>query len=476
MKFEEYRKYDAIGLADLVRTKQVSALDLLETAIRRVEDTNAELNAVVQKLYDSARTAIEQGLPTGPFHGVPLLLKDTMSSLAGTVTQVGCQFLADNVANEDGELVARYKRAGFVIFGKTNVPELELSSSTEPALYGPAHNPWDLSRSTGGSSGGAAAAVASGMVPVAHGGDGGGSIRVPSAHCGVFGLKPTRGRTPSGPGECMPRGGLSVAHVITRTVRDSAAILDASDGYELGAPYAAPPKARPYLQEVSITPRKLRVALVTRPFIDVPVHDECTSAALAAADQLRSLGHDVVDAHLEAGIPSWREGPTILVATYLRRVLEDRAAMLGRELRPDDLEPLTWNRLIKAGGFSGVEYLRALKIVHSIGQRVASFMADYDLILTPATPSPPFQLGVMSMSSTDVSAVAAASAESIGYSQFFNAAGNPAASLPWTINKEGLPIGVQLVARFADEATLLQVSAQLEMANPWAGRIPPLFN
>jgi len=474
MQFDEYRKFDATGLAGLVRNKEVSALELLEAAILRVEQINPALNAVVQKLYDHGRQAIEQGLPDGPFRGVPFLLKETLSSLAGTVSPVGCRFLAANKVEQDAELIARYKRAGFVIFGKTNVPELEMSSSTESALYGPAHNPWNTTYSTGGSSGGAAAAVASAMVPAAHGGDGGGSIRVPSAHCGVFGLKPTRGRTPSGPGEGLPRGGLSVAHVITRTVRDSAAILDASDGYELGAPFASPPKTRPYVQELAARPRKLRIALVSKPFIDVPVHADCLNAAQGAAGLLQKLGHSVEQAELEAGIPGWRMGPTVLVATYLRRLLEDKAAARGTALRPDDVEPLTWNRLVTSGAVTGVEYLRAQKIIHTIGQRVARFMLDYDLILTPATPRPPFPLGIMSMSSKDADAVAAASAASVGYSQFFNAAGNPAASIPWCINGQGLPIGIQLAARFADEALLFQVAAQLEEANPWNDRTPML--
>src|SRR5215831_428996 len=316
--FAEFERYDAIGLATLVRDKQISASELLDAAIERVESRNAAVNAVVSRLYDEARRAIDAGLPDGPFTGVPFLLKDIGATLAGTATTLGSRMFATFVADHDSELVARYRRSGLAIFGKTNTPEFGIVSTTEPQLFGPTKNPWNLAHSPGGSSGGAAAAVASGMVPAAHGNDGGGSIRIPASCCGLFGLKPTRARTPMGPDVGEGWGGMAVSHAITRTVRDSAALLDATAGPDVGDPYWAPPPARPFLEEVGVDPGRLRIAVCTEPWNGSLVDAECKEAVAAAAPSSPEL---LRGGHREAGVGKRQTVP-------ISRVETDRAAEL----------------------------------------------------------------------------------------------------------------------------------------------------
>lgn len=292
----EFDSYDGLGLADLVRRGDVSAGELLDIAIARVEAGNPELNAVVSRLYDQARAAVAAGLPEGPFTGVPYLLKDLGAHFTGAVTTFGSALFKDFVADHDSEITVRLRRVGLVIFGKTNTPEMGLAASTEPRLFGPTRNPWSLDHSSGGSSGGSAAAVAAGMVPMAHATDGGGSIRIPASCCGLFGLKPTRARNPMGPDAGEGWGGASVGHAVTRTVRDSAALLDATSGPDIGDPYWAPPPARPFLQEVGRDPGRLRIAITTRPWNGQPVDPECVEAALAAGRLGERLGHQVEEA------------------------------------------------------------------------------------------------------------------------------------------------------------------------------------
>src|SRR5580704_10303009 len=296
MRYDEFTRYDGLGLAELVQRRQVSAAEVLEAAVAAVETRNHEINAVVGRLYDQARAAIAAGLPAGPFTGVPYLLKDLGAHYQGAVTSYGGTLFKDNVVDHDSEITVRLKRAGLVIFGKTNTPELGLASSTEPRLFGPTRNPWHLGHSAGGSSGGSAAAVASGMAPMAHATDGGGSIRIPASACGLFGLKPTRARNPLGPDQGEGWGGASVGHAVTRTVRDSAALLDATCGPDLGDPYWAPPSARPFLDEVGGEPGRLRIAITTRPWNGQAVDPQCAAAAQAAAKLCESLGHHVEEA------------------------------------------------------------------------------------------------------------------------------------------------------------------------------------
>ena len=333
---------DALALADLVRRREVTPSELLEAAFARMDAVNPKLNAVVRRMEGEARAAIAAGLPEGPFTGVPFLLKDLMAECAGVPLTCGSRFLTGWVPGRDGELVRRYRRAGLVIAGKTNTPELGITPVTEPALFGPARNPWDLSLTAGGSSGGSAAAVAAGIVPMAHGGDGGGSIRIPAACCGVFGLKPTRGRTPLGPSVGEAWQGLVVEHVLSRSVRDSAAALDATAGPDAGAPTVPPPPARPFLSEVGTPPSRLRIAVTTKPFLGSSVAPVCVEAVAATAMLLRELGHEVD----EAAPPLDRESFSLAFVTVLAAEtsseVEEAARRLGHRPAPRDLEEATW--------------------------------------------------------------------------------------------------------------------------------------
>jgi len=333
---------DALALADLVRRREVTPSELLEAALARMDAVNPKLNAVVRRMEGEARAAIAAGLPEGPFTGVPFLLKDLMAECAGVPLTCGSRFLTGWVPGRDGELVRRYRRAGLVIAGKTNTPELGITPVTEPALFGPARNPWDLSLTAGGSSGGSAAAVAAGIVPMAHGGDGGGSIRIPAACCGVFGLKPTRGRTPLGPSVGEAWQGLVVEHVLSRSVRDSAAALDATAGPDAGAPTVPPPPARPFLSEVGTPPSRLRIAVTTKPFLGSSVAPVCVEAVAATARLLRELGHEVD----EAAPPLDRESFSLAFVTVLAAEtsseVEEAARRLGHRPAPRDLEEATW--------------------------------------------------------------------------------------------------------------------------------------
>jgi Asp-tRNA(Asn)/Glu-tRNA(Gln) amidotransferase A subunit family amidase len=468
----DYERYDGLGLAELIRKKEVKPEEVLEAAISRMEARNPALNAVVNRMYDQARAAVAAGLPAGPFTGVPYLLKDLGVLYTGAVTSAGSRLFADNLADHDSEITARLKRAGLVIAGKSNTPEMGLAPSTEPRLFGPTRNPWKLDHTAGGSSGGAAAAVAAGMVPMAHATDGGGSIRIPASCCGLFGMKPTRARNPMGPDAGEGWGGASVGHAVTWSVRDSAALLDATSGPDLGDPYWAPPPAGPFLQEVGRDPRPLRVALNVAPYYDSPVDPECAEAARAAARLCESLGHRVEEARPEIDTAAWRQAARVLVAANVTFTLEARAAALGRPLAESDVERMTWSRVIDAGNMSAADYARSVWVVHRTGRMVARFFQRYDVLLSPTMCKPPHPLGVLDMSTTDGDAYLAAVFASIGFTSLFNSTGNPAMTVPLAMSGSGLPIGVQFAGRFGDEATLFRLGAQLETAQPWAGRRP----
>jgi amidase len=337
----EFERYNGLGLAELVQRREGAAEELLDAAILRVEERNPAVNAVVVRLYDEARAAIAAGLPLGPFTGVPYLLKDLDILYAGAVTSYGSQLFADAVADHDSELTTRLKRAGLIIFGKTNTPELGLATSTESRLFGATRNPWDSAYSAGGSSGGSAAAVAAGMVPMAHATDGGGSIRIPASCCELFGLKPTRGRNPMGPDVGEGWGGLAVAHAITRSVRDSAALLDATSGSAVGDPYCAPPPRGPFLAEVRADPGHLRIALTTTAWNGEVADPECVQAAVGAARLCEALGHYVEEARPEVDGEALGLASRIIVAANVRAELDGRAVVLGRPLSSEDVEKVT---------------------------------------------------------------------------------------------------------------------------------------
>jgi Asp-tRNA(Asn)/Glu-tRNA(Gln) amidotransferase A subunit family amidase len=469
---ELFDREDGLGLADLVRRREVSAKELLDAAIARVEALNPKLNAVVTRMYDAARGAVSAGLPEGPFTGVPYLLKDIGVLYTGAVTTAGSRAFADAVADHDSEITARLKRAGLVIYGKTNTPEMGIATSTEPRLFGPTRNPWNLGYSAGGSSGGAAAAVAGGMLPMAHATDGGGSIRIPASCCGLFGLKPTRARNPMGPDVGEGWSGASVGHAITRSVRDSAALLDATSGPDIGDPYWAPPPAGPFLAEVGRDPGHLRIALATTPWNGKPVDPQCLEAAQAAARLCERLGHHIEEARPTIDADALSHASRVIVSASVRNVLDLRGVARGRPVTEDDVERVTWLRAQDAASFAAADYARSILVVHRTGRAVARFFTRYDILLTPTMACTPYPLGVLDMSTDDLERFYDALLRSIAFTSLFNSSGNPAMSVPLAWSREGLPIGVQFVAPFGDEARLFRLGAQLESAQPWANRRP----
>jgi amidase/6-aminohexanoate-cyclic-dimer hydrolase len=471
---EQFESYDGLGLAELIRTKEVTPEEVLAATLGRVDARNPAINAVVTRMDDHARAALRAGLPDGPFKGVPYLLKDLGALYTGVITSFGSKLYSDFVPDHDSEIVTRMKRAGLVIVGKSNTPEMGIAPSTEPRLHGPTRNPWNLGYSAGGSSGGAAAAVAAGMLPIAHATDGGGSIRIPASACGLFGLKPTRARNPMGPDAGEGWSGASIGHAVTWSVRDSAALLDATSGPDVGDPYWAPPPARPFLQEVGRDPGRLRIALTTTPWIDGPVDPECAEAAQAAARLCASLGHDIEEARPQIDEAAWGQASRTIVVASVAFTLETRAAALRRPLSQDDVERITWERVQEARAFSAADYARAVHTVHRTGRAVARFLERYDALITPTMAKPPHPLGVLSLSNPDSAVFLAARTASVGFTALFNSSGHPAMSVPLAMSKSGLPLGVQFVGRFGDEATLFRLASQLEVAQPWKDRRPRL--
>jgi Asp-tRNA(Asn)/Glu-tRNA(Gln) amidotransferase A subunit family amidase len=427
----------------------------------------------VTKHYELARGFIEKGLPDGPFQGVPYLLKDLGIALDGTVTTQGSLFFRTAIYDYDSTLVRRYKNAGLVIFGKTHSPEFGGTPSSESRLFGATHNPWKLDLSAGGSSGGAAAAVAAGIVPAAHGSDGGGSIRIPASACGLFGLKPTRGRVPMGPKVYETRNGLSVMHAVSRSVRDSAALLDVSQGPAPGDAYSAPGAMRPYAEEVRRSPGKLRIALMTRPILQIPVAPECVEAAENAGRLCESLGHQVEVATPILDGRALYDALGISSNVVVAENVEAREAALGRSVAPGELESITWQAREAGRSASAVNYSRARTTLHRASRTLASFMQEYDAVLSPTMALVPPKLGVLSLSQDyeDFMLVAAAAS---AFTALYNMTGQPAMSVPLHQTDHGIPVGVMFAGRFGDEAALFRLAAQLERATPWFDRVPPL--
>jgi amidase/6-aminohexanoate-cyclic-dimer hydrolase len=472
---KDYERYDGLGLAELVVRGDVKPGELLEAALRRMEARDRTLNAVVIPMIEEAHAAIDAGLPDGAFRGVPFLMKDLYANVKGVRTTNGCRLFADSIPDTDSEMTIRYRAAGLVVFGKTHSPEFGITTSSESALFGKTRNPWDIEKTAGGSSGGAAAAVAAVFVPWAHASDGGGSIRIPASCCGLVGLKPSRGRTPMGPDVGEGWSGMSQVHAVTRTVRDSAALLDATHGPDVGAPYVAPTPARPFLEEVGVAPGRLRIALQTETWNGAPVHADCRAAVEDAARLLESLGHTVEDAAFALDPVQFRESTLPIIASNLVSALDERAAQLGRELRPGDVEPGTWALASLGRTFSGARYAAAVRGIHAIGRQLGRFLQDYDLLLAPTMATPPLPLGALALDRKDLAAQLADLNQTVGFTQLCNAAGTPAISLPLFWNDAGLPIGVQLCGAFGAEATLLRVASQCEAARPWFDRRPPAF-
>jgi amidase len=471
---------DATAQADLVRRRGASPLELVDEAIERIEKLNGELNAVIHPLYERARTAARGTLPDGPFTGVPIVVKDLDGTLAGAPYHAGNKLLKElgYVAPTTSFLFEKLVAAGFVIVGKTNTPEFGLMPTTEPQAYGPARNPWNTAHSTGGSSGGTAAAVASGMVPLGHAGDGGGSIRIPASMCGLFGLKPSRGRISLGPDEAESWAGFVMRHVITRSVRDSAAVLDVLQGYMVGDWYTAAPPARPYAQEVGVEPGALRIGFHTRaPGGLASVDDECIAAVEDAARLLESLGHSVEEAAPAAlDDATGLAGFGAVMTSSLHADLAELAEKAGRPVTADDVEPMTWTTYENGASLHAGEYVSALARTHRwTRDTVAWWLRDgFDLLLTPTCAEPPPVLGDVG---DQRDGGVHAGARSVPFAVFtapFNITGQPAMSVPLYVAASGLPVGVQLVGAPYREDVLLRVAAQLEQARPWIDTRPPL--
>ncbi len=467
---------DALAQAELIRRGEITSLELVEAAIARVEKVNPTINAVVLKLYEQARAVARAPLPAGPLSGVPFLLKDFLAEYAGVPFTEGTAYLKHYIPSADSELVRRYKQAGLVFIGKTNTPELAVGPTTEPRLFGPTRNPWDTTRTAGGSSGGAAAAVASGMVPMAHGNDAGGSIRVPAACSGVFGLKPTRARNPLGPhyGDLM--SGLVAEHALTRSVRDSAALLDASAGPDLGDPYCAPPPARPFLQEVGAPVGKLRIAFSTRTIAGLALDPQCVAAVEDAARLCAELGHEVVEATPTIDPERFFLAFTSVLAAGFTWAIEDWTRRLGRAPTEAEFEPFVWSFTGRGRQITAPDYLLALQDLQQISRVVAQFMVAHDVWLTPMLGEPPVPLGTFAyQAGSDPFELRRKMARFTPFSYFANATGQPAMSVPTYWTPSGLPVGNQYVGRFGDEATLFRLAAQIENARPWAQRRPPVW-
>lgn len=477
---------DATAQAELVRRGDATPLELVDAAINRIEKLNGELNAVIHTRFDRARAEASGDLPDGAFRGVPIVFKDLDGVMDGEPLHHGNALLkrVGHTGDHDSYLFTKLRAAGFVPVGKTNTPEFGLMPTTEPLAYGPSRNPWNTGRSTGGSSGGSAAAVASGMVPVAHAGDGGGSIRIPASACGLFGLKPTRGRVSLGPDVGEAWAGLVQRHVLTRSVRDSAAVLDAIQGPMPGDPYTAPPPQRAYADEVGADVGALRIGLrTTAPAAMAETDPECVAAAEDAARLLESLGHTV-----EPASPAALDETELLdlflvvMSTHVWWEVQQVAEIAGQEVGPDDVEPLTWEYSEMGKGNTAVAYLEAITEAHRWTRRVASWWSGprepasgFDLLLTPTLAEPPAEIGDLVASKDDPWHAMARSTPFAAYTAPFNVTGQPAMSVPlyWEASRD-LPIGVQLVADHGREDLLLRVAAQLEAARPWADRRPPV--
>ncbi len=469
----EYGRLDATAQAALVRSGETTAGELLEAAISGVEELNPALNAVVEKLYEQARETAKDNL-TGPFAGAPFLLKDLGASYAGAPMTSGSGYMRDFVPDHDSELTARYKRAGLVIFGKTNTPEFGIQPTTEPRLFGPCRNPWDTDRSTGGSSGGSAAAVAAGIVPMAHANDGGGSIRIPASCCGLFGLKPTRARTTLGPDVGDTMGGLVAEHAVTRSVRDSAALLDAVCGPMPGDPYVAPTPERPFAEEVGADPGVLRIAFTTEAPTGVPLHEDCVATVRDVAELCAELGHEVEEASPVLNGEVIERAFSVLWSAGVASGIDGMSRLMGREPSPEQFEPLTWALYEMGRGFSASDYLLAVSVLQRFTRLVAEFFGRYDVWLTPTLAEPPPPLGTFDSPPEDPLRGYFRAASYVPFTPIFNVTGQPAMSVPLYWTDAGLPVGAHFAGRFGDEATLFRLAAQLEEARSWATRRPPV--
>ena len=474
MKIIDYASFDGVGLADLVIKKEVTPAELTEAAIERIERHNGKLNAVVYKGFDDARAASKGTLPDGPFRGVPFLIKDLGMPVAGWPRTSGSRFTRDLVDEADGNLIARYRASGAVFLGKTNTPEFGITGTTESARLGPCRNPWDTDHIAGGSSGGSAAAVAAGMVPLAHASDGLGSIRIPAACCGLFGLKINRDRNPIFPDDNAY--GNSVEHVVSRSVRDSATMLDWTGIAVPGSPYTPPPKANPYTREITRSPGRLKIAFSSETPSGREVDGEVRSALEATADLLRRLGHEVTPKGLGIDYRAFYRETLRAGSANFAAEMAVRIERYGREPEPDELEPLTWASLNAGRRVTGGEAMAAMRARRVWGRRILDLFEDFDVYLTPVMGMPPPPIGWIDPVKLEPREVNRRQAQAFPFTPPFNVSGQPSMSVPLAWSAQGLPIGMMFTGRFADEATLFRLAGQLEKAAPWKDRHPPIWN
>lgn len=496
MRLPEYDRLDALALGALVASGEVSAAELLEAALERADARNPRLGAIVARYDDEARRRAAGPLPSGPLSGVPFLVKDLITAWKGHPLTGSSAMFEGFVPEFESEVVRRLEAAGLVLFGQTNTPELGVMAVTESRARGPARNPWSLDHTPGGSSGGSAAAVAARIVPAAHGNDGGGSIRIPASASGLFGLKATRGRVSLAPafGEVM--AGYVSEGVLTRSVRDAAAFLDLLAGPVAGDPYAAPPPARPFSEEVGAPPGRLRIAFTTASLFGTrPVDPECAAAVDGAARLLAELGHEVVEARPAFPRDALVRAYLVALSAQVAADVEFAAAALGRKPGARTLEPETW--VLAAAGrlLSAAELAESAAEVQRASRGIAGFFEAHDVLVTPTMSKPPQRIGALASRRWERIAlrafaraptrraleylfaqIPARSFDATGNTMLFNQTGQPAASVPLHWTAGGLPVGVQLAGRFGDEATLLRLASQLERARPWADRLPPLVS
>ena len=493
--FTEYSNYDAMGLAELIANKEVSKKEVFEAAKAHIEKHNPALNAVVHTQFDKAASQIESS--TGSLAGVPFLLKDLLGEDAGEPSTASCPPMKDWPAPEDSELVKRFKQGGLTILGRTNTPQLGIYGVTESQFRGPCRNPWNLDHTPGGSSGGSASAVAARMVPIAHAGDGGGSIRIPAAHCGLVGLKGTRGRLPSGPFRGERWNGFVSEGIVSRSVRDTAHVLDLTAGIDVGAPYASPSiPENGFLHAVQLAesaPRR-RIAFTKRPLFGTTLDSDNERALMHTVELLQSLGHTVEEACPDYDQERLTYAYYIVVATGVGLGIRQMESKLGRSIKLDELEMSTWALDAISGAFSASEYSEQVDLIHSESRRIAQFFNQYDVLLTPTAAKPPVPIGNFELSATDImqirflrrfpirslinkalKALATNAISATPNTMMFNQTGQPAISVPLFWNEQDLPIGSQLVGRFGEEATLLELARQLEIAQPWDHRRPMLL-
>jgi Asp-tRNA(Asn)/Glu-tRNA(Gln) amidotransferase A subunit family amidase len=475
--FEDYRSHDALGLAGRVHAGELCAREVVEAAAVRADEVNQRIGAICYSDFERALDLADRVDTTAPFAGVPMLIKDLGVQAAGLPLGNGSRLFADYVPEIDDELVRRYRRAGFVVAGRTTSPEFGACYVTEPDIHPPARNPWDPARTPGGSSGGAAAAIAAGIVPLAQASDGGGSIRVPASCCGLFGLKPSRARVPVGPSRGESWGGLGVVHAITRSVRDSAALLDASAGRAPGDPYMAPPPSRPFLDEVGADPGRLRIALSLNAPNGAALDPDCRAAAEDAARLCESLGHHVEPANPPLDYAAQDQATSAIVCASARALVEERCAQLGIEPSAELVMPVTW-RLAELGrDVSGARLTLATDAMHRLARGIGEWFAatGFDAVLSPVLAQPPVEVGHIDMTMSDHDAYRSRSRAFVGgFPMIANLTGGPAMSVPLAWSGSGLPIGVQFVADYGQETLLLRLAGQLEAARPWFDRIAQL--